>query len=57
MEMSTADSEDDDDDIILITSLEDCIVHKPNESKYDTLSGIIPFEDKVSFFRFFLAML
>lgn len=44
-----AESEDDDDDDVVITTpIDQFIVHKPNERKYDLLSGLIPFEVSVS---------
>lgn len=42
------EEEDEDDDIIFLTPLEACITHKPNETKYDTLTGFIPFQTAVS---------
>lgn len=41
------ESSDEDDDVILVTPLDECIIHKPTESKYDVLSGIMPFKTNV----------
>lgn len=41
--------ENDDDDVVIVTPLDECITHKPTESKYDTLTGLIPYEPKVNF--------
>lgn len=41
--------ENDDDDVVIVTPLDECITHKPTESKYDTLTGLIPYELKVNF--------
>lgn len=40
--------EDFDDDVELITPIDQIIAHKPTERKYDSLSGLIPFEMSVS---------
>lgn len=37
-----------DDDFEIVTPLDECITHKLNESKYDTLTGLIPYESRVS---------
>lgn len=39
-----------------MSPLDDCITHKPNENKYDVVTGIIPFEtvnviSGISFFK------
>lgn len=41
--------EQEDDDVVLVTPIDDVIVHKPTEKKYDVLSGIIPYETNVIF--------
>lgn len=37
----------EDEDIVFLTPLDECIPHKPKESKFDILSGTIPFRTNV----------
>lgn len=40
-------SDDSEDDLVVLTPLDELITHKPTEQKFDTLSGMIPFEKNV----------
>lgn len=38
----------EDDDVILMSPLDELILHKPNDHKFDILTGLVPFKTNVS---------
>lgn len=38
-----------EDEVEIVTPLDEWVIHKPSETKYDTLTGLIPFEIEVGF--------
>lgn len=50
---ATTEDDQDDDDVVIMTPIDEWIPHKPTETKYDTLTGFIPFKLNVSYLPFY----